>query len=315
MADPYAGGADRDALVRTAAFAFLRDQTRLRGDVLPRDLLAAGFQFEGIRVPLLGPQGIFKPAVLPEIPLSITTVPVIEGRPRPYEDEVGPDGLLRYRYRGTDSNHRDNVGLRLAIGRRTPLVYLYGLVPGQYLPIWPVFVVGDHPDELSFSIAVEPGRELAASLANYDLSTETETAARREYATRIVLQRMHQLGFRQRVLRAYRETCAVCRLRHAELLDAAHILPDGHPLGEPVISNGLALCKLHHAAFDRSILGIRPDLTIEIRADVLEEHDGPMLLHGLQGFNGAGLVVPKREDLRPNRDFLAERYELFRRAN
>jgi hypothetical protein len=59
------------------------------------------------------------------------------------------------------------------------------------------------------------------------------------------------------VLRAYRDCCAVCRLRHEELLDAAHILPDGHPRGEPVVRNGLALCKLHHAAFDRHILGIR----------------------------------------------------------
>jgi hypothetical protein len=39
-----------------------------------------------------------------------------------------------------------------------------------------------------------------------------------------------------------------------ELLDAAHILPDGHPKGEPVVPNGLALCKLHHAAFDRQRL-------------------------------------------------------------
>ena len=40
---------------------------------------------------------------------------------------------------------------------------------------------------------------------------------------------------------------ALCRLRHQELLDAAHITPDGDAEGEPVISNGVALCKLHHA--------------------------------------------------------------------
>jgi len=59
--------------VRTAAFAFLREQSALHGDTLPRTLLARGFVFEGQRVPLLGPQGIFKPAILPELPLSITT--------------------------------------------------------------------------------------------------------------------------------------------------------------------------------------------------------------------------------------------------
>ena len=53
--------------------------------------------FDGTCVPLLGPQGVFK-RVICELPLSITTVPPVEGRPRPYEDEVDRStGLLRYR--------------------------------------------------------------------------------------------------------------------------------------------------------------------------------------------------------------------------
>ena len=85
--------ADLDTRVRAAAFQFLREQMELRGDeVLPREVLAKGFEFEGQRVPLIAPQGIFKPAVLPEMPLSITTVPVVEGEDRPYDDGVGPDG-------------------------------------------------------------------------------------------------------------------------------------------------------------------------------------------------------------------------------
>ena len=76
---------DLDARVRVAAFNFLADQTRLLGEVLPRTLLAQGFPFEGTRVRLLGPhQGIFKPAILPELPLTITTVPIVEGQERPY---------------------------------------------------------------------------------------------------------------------------------------------------------------------------------------------------------------------------------------
>ncbi len=63
-----------------------------------------------------------------------------------------------------------------------------------------------------------------------------------------------------------------------------HILPDGHPKGEPIVPNGLAHCKLHHAAFDRHFLGIRPDLIIEVRRDIMDEADGPMLRYGLQGF-------------------------------
>ncbi len=115
-------GDERDRRVRLAAFTFLERMVQLHGDVLPIDVLRQGFVFEGQRVPLMGPQGIFKPAVLPELPLSITTVPVVEGRPRPYEDEVGSDAFLRYRYRGSDPQHYENLGLRKAIHRQVPLI-------------------------------------------------------------------------------------------------------------------------------------------------------------------------------------------------
>jgi putative restriction endonuclease len=59
---------------------------------------------------------------------------------------------------------------------------------------------------------------------------------------------------------------------------------------------------------------VRPDLVVEIREDVLREKDGPMLLHGLQGFQGSQILIPTRRDLQPDRDFLAERYEIFRKA-
>ena len=140
-----------------------------------------------------------------------------------------------------------------------------------------------------------------------------ETALRRRYVTTATRRRLHQHAFRQRVLRAYTEHCAVCRLRHVELLEAAHILPDTHPRGAAIVPNGLALCKLHHAAFDANIRGIRPDYTVDLRLDVLEEIDGPMLKHGLQGFQGQRLrVVPSAARLKPNREFLEERYALFR---
>jgi putative restriction endonuclease len=221
-------------------------------------------------------------------------------------------GLLTYRYRGTDPMHRDNVGMRLAMRRRVPLVYLYGIVPGEYMPVWPVYVVKDSPTELYFSIAVdEPQKLMTPAAAEGGLVAE----ARREYVTRVTRQRLHQQSFRQRVLRAYQERCAICRLRHDELLEAAHILPDGHPRGEPVVPNGLALCALHHAAFDRHVLGIKPDLTVDLRLDILREADGPMLRHGLQGFHGKPVWLPRHPENRPNIAFIAERYELFRKAS
>src|SRR6266852_2359712 len=276
---------DRDAAVRLRAFEFLTDQRRRFSEAsIPRSILERGFDFEGVRVPLIGPQGIFKPAILPELPLTITTAPPVEHRERPYDDGFIDSGFLRYRYRGTDPHHRDNVGLRTAMQRQTPLIYLHGIVQGLYEAAW-------------------------------QLNDPAALTARRQYVTAVVRQRLHQRGFRQRVLRAYQQCCAICRLRHDELLEAAHILPDGHPLGEPVIPNGLALYKLHHAAFDSYIIGVTPDLEVKVRLDVLEEIDGPMLQHGLQGFQGRRIHVPRADHLKPNRDFLAERYALFRRAS
>jgi len=66
---------------------------------------------------------------------------------------------------------------------------------------------------------------------------------------------------------------------------------------------------------DRNILGVTPDLKVEVRLDVLQEKDGPMLQWGLQHFHGAGLTVPRQPELRPNPDFLAERCALFQRAH
>ena len=57
-----------------------------------------------------------------------------------------------------------------------------------------------------------------------------------------------------------------------------------------------------------------PDYLIHIRGDVLEEVDGPMLLHGLQDFDGLPITPPKAEVLRPNRDYLAERFGRFKAA-
>jgi putative restriction endonuclease len=55
---------------------------------------------------------------------------------------------------------------------------------------------------------------------------------------------------------------------------------------------------------------------VEVRDDILEETDGPMLRHGLQELQGKKLlVVPSRRAQRPNAEFLAVRYEQFRSAS
>jgi putative restriction endonuclease len=299
---------DHDRRVRLAAFQWLRAQVDIQGEVLPRSVLAEGFTYEGVRVPLLGPQGIFKPAILTGAPLSITTAP--RG---PYADNFA-SGLLRYAYRGIDPEHPDNRGLRRAMERQLPLVYLYGLEPGRYMAVWPVYVVGDSRSDLFFDVAVDDPQLAFADSAADSAIAEDRADIRRQYVTSVVRRRLHQQAFRARVLAAYRVRCALCRLRHQELLDAAHITGDALPEGEPVVSNGLSLCKLHHAAFDRHFLTVRPDYLIEVRQSVLDEEDGPMLLHGLKEMHRQPILLPRSPALRPDQRRLEERYEAFRGA-
>jgi putative restriction endonuclease len=302
-----------DTEIRLAAFKFLEEQSRLSTDdgALRRTILERGFVYDGDRVPLMGPQGIFKPRLLSEIPISITTVPLVDGEDRPYNDTVGPDGLLRYRYRGTNPSHHENVGLRLAMQRQTPLIYFHGVVPGLYMPEWPVYIVGDDPGQLTFTVSVDERR--FASLGSL-LPESEDQEIRRRYVTRMFRQRLHQREFRERVVRAYQHHCAICRLRRNELLEAAHIMPDADPHGVPSVPNGVALCRLHHAAFDSNLLGIRPDYIVEVRRDILDEKDGPMLIHGIQGFHGKALVVPPKRSSWPDRSLLEARFERFRRT-
>src|SRR3712207_9227509 len=67
--------------------------------------------------------------------------------------------------------------------------------------------------------------------------------------------RLHQPVFASQVMVAYETRCAVCSLNHRELLDAAHIIPDSAPQGDAVVTNGLALCKLHHARSEERRVG------------------------------------------------------------
>lgn len=293
-----------DLRIRLTAFDWLAEQTELHGDVLARDLLRQGFLYESERVPLVSPQGIFKPRLM-DLPLTITTSP-----DSPYDDRFSPSGYLTYRYRGRDPDHRDNAGLRRLFELRRPLIYFHGVVPGRYLAVWPVYVVGDRPQDLTFEVAVDDLASVELEAADLPAVSEGQEA-RRIYVTTTVRARLHQRSFRERVIEAYRSECAFCRLRHRELLDAAHIVPDPEEAGEPTVTNGLALCKLHHAAFDRFMLGVTPDYRIVVREDVLVEEDGPMLIHALQGLHDQKIQLPRRRDDWPDAESLAWRYARF----
>nr|WP_053777169.1 HNH endonuclease [Gordonia sp. NB41Y] len=193
--------------------------------------------------------------------------------------------------------------------RRQPLIWFFGVGVAAYKPIFPIYILREEPEKHQFILAPESVADILSSDTPIDDNLK-------RYAKTESKRRLHQPVFRATVMRAYETRCAVCSLRHGELLDAAHIIPDAEEAGIASVRNGLALCKIHHAAFDKKILGIRPDnYVVEIRQDLLDEIDGPMLRHGLQDHHGRRLmVVPRARAERPDHDLLEISYRKFRTA-
>ncbi len=257
------------------------------------------FELEGRRFPLIDrSRGIWNPR---EFDATLSIVSVADG---PYGDHVGADGLLRYDFQAGDPHGLTNRKLRVAMQTATPIIVFEKPLPNVYVPVTSAFVVGEDIDAGHFIIATD--NAIAASV-------DDDRLIDKRYVQQLVWRRVHQPVFRAKVMHAYQTTCAICRLKHPELLDAAHIIPDADEMGLAAVSNGLALCKIHHAAYDQNLLGISPDYRVHIDRDLLNEVDGPMLRHGLQDMHGIEIAVPRRAALQPSRPALEERFAAFGR--
>jgi putative restriction endonuclease len=298
---------DPDLALRQAAITTAIDLRGTYDDLVPRAVLLKGFEFRGRRISFGSFQrGIHRPKEMQgPAALSLMTAPPVPGKSRPYDDVFDPDGPVIYHYRSGSIDQPDNRALRAAHERQSPLIYFLGVAPGQYMVIAPVFVADDRPaDRL---VVLEVGVPLADTQPGGPVSTPDT----REYALRQVKVRLHQQRFRFDVLRAYRHRCTICALRERDLVQAAHIVADPSPEGIAAVVNGLALCAIHHLAYDRNLLGIDPDGVVHISRRLREEHDGPMLREGLQGFHGATILKPRRTADHPDRERLATRFSSF----
>ncbi|RKG77432.1 HNH endonuclease [Corallococcus exercitus] len=303
---------DNDQAIRLAAFNALQALVDLYGEVLSWDRIAEGFQLHGEQHLFANrTRGIFWPRQMQETALSIkTTVPRGSRVARYDDDNVASDGAFLYKFQGTDIEGRDNRRLMRAQQLDAPLIYFYGIEPGFYRPLWPVYISDVDLASHSFHVMVsEPETVKQPFVADAKL-----LPLERRYTTVQAKKRLHQAAFRQHVLRAYDYRCAVCAFPRTELLDGAHILPDRDERGHAVVSNGLALCRLHHGAFDTNLMGFRPDGVIELAPSLLATRDGPTLEHALKGFVGKTLQTPRARELRPNTEYLEERYERFRKV-
>lgn len=287
-----------ESALREQIITWVRERAEANGGFLHREQLL-GYRTSGRRLPIIDySRGIRNPA---DFGSTLSIVSTANG---PYDDVESSDGLLHYAYRKGDPFGGDNAKLRNALVTGMPLILFRKEVANYYTPIAPVYVVDDYPEERTFLVALDEAFRFMGDLREL-------TVAQRAYAVRLARQRLHQPAFRTRVLLAYETRCAMCRLAHGSLLDAAHIVPDGEENGLPTTPNGLALCKIHHAAYDQDLLGITPDYVVQLDRELLDEVDGPMLRHGLQAMHGQRLTLPRRPVDAPSRDLLAWRWERF----
>lgn len=268
------------------------------------------FSYGGEIIHLTSQQrGIHRPKQF-HLPMSIRTAPPKSGRDAPYANDIDmTSGLLMYRYRGKDPNAFDNVILRQAMETGTPLLHLYGVSSGRYIPSV-AYLIGEQRRRHSFATSLSNIRD-----NGWRHSMLYQSDVDRATRTRNVCERLGQTAFRFRVLDAYNTKCALCRLNQPLLLEAAPIVPFAE-YGPSVVPNGLAMCNLHHRAFDTHIIGIVPQRhVVEIRDAVRKQTDGPMLEHGLKEFHGTTLEAPRGgPSNRPDDRFLEQRYEEFLRA-
>lgn len=297
----------RDDDVRASCFASVDVLCAQYGEDVPyRGGLEAGFPYRGSRVPFLSPQkGIFRArAQTGPAALSINT-----SSKSPYDDEPVAGGFL-YAYRAGDIDQSDNRALRAAHTLQVPLVYYVATRPGWYKPLYPIYVTEDDP--AARRVLLAPGAMIGPTDEREPMPLVDE--GERRYAVRETRVRLHQARFRGRVIPAYNGRCAICRLKETRLLDAAHIVGDLESEGEPVISNGLSLCSIHHRAFDQNLVGVSPDYEVRVAPHLLDDEDGPML-ELLKTFHGASIELPTRATWRPDRLRLAMRFDRFAAAS
>jgi putative restriction endonuclease len=208
--------------MRQAAFAAVNRLAAMQGELTAADL-KAGFQFQGIRVPLINPQrGIFKPRQMKHL-LSIRTVFPMAGARVWYDDQrdvhrqiYQGDEHIEYAFMGSNPDAADNRWLREAMADRIPIIYFLGVAPGLYMAITPAYIVGWDAGQLKAYISFSPSEDLKGS--DYPTSS-----IERRYALRQVKHRLHQASFREACSRPIKRRCAVSGLPEVRLLDAAHI--------------------------------------------------------------------------------------------
>ena len=280
--------------IRLEAIQFVR-AVRERWPAVPAGELRE-IRVLGERVLLRGQQGIFKPAALSD-PLSITTTIQSD-----YTHDTIEGSCVLYDFVPPTREH-ENEALKRCAEAAVPLIYFLQLKkrPPEYAVFAPVYVVGWDDERRRFLVDLSEQRpgEIASparttrQLKLPEIRTPDSPSEIRELTRRYVVsgvqRRLYEARFRNAVLDAYDDHCAVCELHVRALLDAAHVGASREPRHDVDVSDGIALCATHHRAFDTGVLTFDADYNVHIHVD-----DATLL-----PFEGKHLSLPSSESQWP----------------
>lgn len=121
-----------------------------------------------------------------------------------------------------------------------------------------------------------------------------------------IRKRLRDSSFQERILTAYRYRCAMCGIQ-LNLVQAAHIIPVSSEEGTDETCNGIALCALHHYAYDRGLVYINEDYFVEVNQSRIEQLQAISRVDGLDEFVNALrtlILLPPSVSDRPKTDYL-----------
>lgn len=302
-----------DSDIIFSAFQRIQELELIYYDAIPWKAIQQGIEYSGRKVLLANlAKGIFKPIAMKRGPLSIKTTMPRGNNVNIYDDQMRDEGFYQYSLERGDPYGERNVLLWQALEDNAPFIYFYAVAPAIYKALWPCFVRNIHP-ELGYAEIIVGSSlpDKTTQSARPIVPSEIES----RYMVRETKIRLHQASFREAVLSAYNNKCAITGLPTPKLLEAAHIIPDQLIGDKQTVSNGIALSRLHHKAYDANLIGIDPDYKVHISDELNITNGGPLLKNGILDFNGKSLNIPKHEEMSPNRDYLARRFESYNRYN
>lgn len=301
-----------DLTIILSAFERVKWLERLYDEDIPWSEIVHGFDVQGERLYLANKaRGIFRPRQMTRGVLSIKTTVPRAGRQKMYDDEEMEEGFFRYALQRGDPAKQGNRYLWEAQEDQSSFIYFHAIAPGRYKAIWPCYVTQIHPEQGFCEVVVGNAKAMHAvkpQVVEYQKHQPVDMS----YAVRETRVRLHQAAFRANVLRAYQDRCALSGLPVRQLLEAAHITPDNHSESSADVTNGIAMSRLHHTAYDKNLIGISPDFVISVSQEIQDTNDGAVL-DALKGLEGKRIHLPRSRKSLPDRDRLGARYEDFLR--